>query len=183
MSNTVKTTRIEKKYKDKKTGEYKTITIDYAKVVDRLNEFRGANPRGLIETSPSMQGDMIFFKAHILKDKSDENSAEATGHAVGKNDGSEKVFEKLETLAVGRALAMLGYAAGGEIASFEEMEDFKQYQDELIDNTVNTINSFTQLDELKQYFLSLKGNLMAHSKVIAAKDAKKKELTNADNRG
>ena len=42
--NKVSTTRIVKKYQDKKTGQWKEITIDYAKVGDRLKAFREANP-------------------------------------------------------------------------------------------------------------------------------------------
>ena len=34
---TVKTTAIEKKYKDKKTGEWKSLIINHAKVNDRLS--------------------------------------------------------------------------------------------------------------------------------------------------
>lgn len=102
----------------------------YAKVKDRLKEFREANPRGLVETSPTIQPDgSLLFKARILKDKSDAGSAEATGHAMGPNKG-DKAFEKLETIAVGRALALLGYASDGEIASDEEMEEFLNHKEE-----------------------------------------------------
>jgi hypothetical protein len=175
MTDKVKTTRIEKKYKDKKTGEYKSITIDYAKVVDRLNEFRGSNPRGLIETKPSVQNNYIFFQARIVKDKSDKNSAEATGHAVEKLNGSDKQFEKLETLAVGRALAMLGYSAGGEIASKEEMDDYYGWKQAQVNDAVAKLESAKTVDELRETFMSL-GSLIAHSEVQQAKDKRKEEL-------
>ena len=87
---------------------------DYAKVVERVKEFRKDNPNGLIETTPTIDGNMIVFKARVVKDKAQESSAEATGHAYGENKGA-KAFEKLETIATGRALAFLGYAADGEI--------------------------------------------------------------------
>ena len=100
----------------------------YARVADRLMEFRTDNPNALIETTPTIQEDgQILFKARILKDKAIESSGEATGHALGENKGV-KAFEKLETIAVGRALALLGYAADGEIASSEEMEEFEAYK-------------------------------------------------------
>jgi hypothetical protein len=38
----------------------------------------------------------------------------------------EKSFEKLETIAVGRALAFAGYLADGEIASMEEMAKYEE---------------------------------------------------------
>ena len=37
-----------------------------------------------------------------------------------------KSFEKLESIAVGRALAFAGFSADGEIASFEEMEEYEK---------------------------------------------------------
>ena len=102
---------------------------DYAKVVERVKEFRKDNPNGLIETTPTIEGNMIIFKARVLKNKSETVSAEATGHAYGENKGA-KAFEKLETIATGRALAFLGYAADGEIASSDEMEEFYEYQNQ-----------------------------------------------------
>lgn len=176
MTKRVKTTKIEKKYKDKKTGEEKAISMDYSKVVDRIAEFRKDNVRGLIETTPSIDGDQIIFKAHILKDKSDKNSAEATGHALAKNEGTEKQFEKLETIAVGRALAMLGYAASGEVASFEEMEEFAAYRDNKIEELIAGMQACNDINELRTYFMGL-GSYMAESRIIEAKDARKAELS------
>lgn len=113
---------------------------DYSKVTERIKEFRKDNPNGLIDTIPTITGTSVLFKARILKDKSDPSSAEATGHALGENNGS-KAFEKLETIAVGRALALLGYAADGEIASSEEMEEFLSYQE---DKKVESIMLWTE---------------------------------------
>lgn len=110
-----------------------TKTIDlkgknYAEVKERIKEFRTDCARGSIKPTPEFMPDgQIHFTAYILKDKADETSADATGHSFGYNKG-EKAFEKLETIAVGRALAFLGYAADGEIASSEEMEEFEEYQ-------------------------------------------------------
>lgn len=142
----------------------KTKTIDlkgnpYSKVTDRVKEFRTANPNGLIETSPTVQADgQILFKARILKDKADTNSAEATGHALGENKG-QKAFEKLETIAVGRALALLGYAADGEIASSDEMEEFLEHRkvkhDAMMFDAKEKIESCTFLDELKKVWAGL----------------------------
>lgn len=129
--NNVATTRIEKKYKDKSTGEYKTLTINYALVPDRLLEFRQKNPRAVIETKPLIEGKTLIFEARIVKDKKDPNSAEATGHAYGSLD-TDKAFEKLETQAVGRALAILGYLNNGKVATTEEMLEFESYQMEQI---------------------------------------------------
>lgn len=160
------------------TNKVKTIDLkgrEYATVPERLKQFREDCPNGLIETRPEIQSDgQIIFTARILKDKSDPASAEGTGHSMG-NAKADKGFEKLETIAVGRALAMLGYMASGEIASSEEMELFNEYKNDKIDEAIGRMNQAETLEELKTIFMSL-GSLMANSKIIEAKDARKEEL-------
>lgn len=178
-----KLTTIEKKWKDKKTGEMRSMTIEYAKVNDRLLEFRTDCPKGSIVTSFQLVTDRIIFKSHIVKDRGDTTSAEATGHATGKDDGSEKVFEKLETIATGRALALLGYGAKGEIASSEEMEEFladkEEKRTEAIMEVTEAIGNCTTLEELKTLWASLSGEM----KVVVkqAQEVKKKQLENETN--
>lgn len=113
----------------------KLQTIDlkgkaYATVPTRIKEFREQCPNGLIETTPNIQegGKSVMFTARILKDKANPRSGEATGHSIGSLSSGDKSFEKLETIAIGRALAILGYMASGEIASSEEMTEFLEYQ-------------------------------------------------------
>lgn len=156
----------------------RTKTIDlkgkqYAQVKDRIVEFRKDNSRGLIETSFTTQPDgSLVFKARILKDKSDEHSAEATGHAMGKKSG-EKEFEKLESIAVGRALALLGYATDGEIASSEEMEEFEDYKNHKYEEAktyaMEALDASTDLEDLKTVWKSL-GAYQGDKDVIALKD-------------
>lgn len=165
----VKTTKIEKKYKDKKTGEYKSITIDHAKVKDRLKAFWEENPTGKIETSSSMMSENVVFKTFILTDKSNPASREATGHALGRlktdNRGNliEKEYEKLETLSVGRALALLGYATDGEVASLEEMEDYIKYKKEMAQREVEEWQSKLEgaktAVELKSVWISIPAHI------------------------
>lgn len=148
----------------------RTKTIDlkgkaYAQVKDRLKEFRKECVHGLIETLPTIQPDgQILFKARILKDKTDPGSPEASGHALGKNTG-DKAFEKLETIAVGRALALLGYAADGEIASSEEMEEFMAHkeaqQKKLVATMKKRLEGATNLKELQAAWSSIPGDLKA----------------------
>lgn len=116
--------------------ERKTKTIDlqgkdYAQVKDRLLEFWKDCPHGKIESDPKFLDDgRVLFSAQITKDQSDEFSPKAPGHAIGKVGEKAKDFEKLETIAIGRALALLGYSAGGEIASSEEMQEFGEWKQE-----------------------------------------------------
>lgn len=171
----------------------RTETIDlkgksYATVPQRIKEFREACPKGKIITKYEKIEGVTIFKAYVWKDKADAvsneygvvlDSADATGTAEN-NKKDEKAFEKLETIAIGRALAILGYLASGEIASTEEMEEFNEYKQDKIDLAVATINNTETIDDLKAVFLSL-GNLIAEQAVVTAKDAKKKELSDASN--
>lgn len=163
MSKSVKTTRIEKKYQDKKTGEWKSITIDYAKVVDRLNEFRSEHPRSKILTNHKVTEDgNVIFKAYLWKDKTeflellkggaDSATALLSADSEGTSEHAkddEKKFEKLETIAVGRALALLGYAGSGEIASTEEMEEFENFKLEKLETAIESIKKATKRDEFQ----------------------------------
>jgi hypothetical protein len=151
---------------------------DYAKVSERLKEFRQDNPNGLIETEPTFLDGQTMFKCRILKDKSNPDSAEATGHALGNKKG-DKEFEKLESIATGRALALLGYASSGEIASSEEMEEFQAYQKEkkaeAIATAIARMNEANNADELKEAFFSDK-TVLNEKKVVEAKDKRKADL-------
>lgn len=177
--NRVKTTAIEKKYKDKKTGEFKSITINHAKVKDRLKVFWEENPNGKIETKPTiMENGQVMFRCTILRDKSDPASREATAHALGATSG-DKDFEKLETICVGRALALLGYATDGEIASSEEMEEFIKYQNakklEAILFAIERLEGCTTLKELQETWQTL-GTAIQEQQVIDKKNELKIKL-------
>lgn len=167
----------------KKTKTIQLQGKDYAQVKDRLREFRSANPNGLIETIPTIQPDgQILFKARVLTNKADESSAEATGHAMGSNNGS-KAFEKLETIAVGRALALLGYGSDGEIASSEEMEEFEEYKKnklvELLFESQEKLQSCSTIKELGEVWASLP--VEAKNQLVQIKDDMKTRLNKNDN--
>lgn len=166
----------------------KTMNVsggEYAKVKDRLLEFRKENPRGLIDTSyeivmsDDQSGGYIIFKARIIRDKKDEHSAEATGHSMGKGTGA-KVFEKQESIAVGRALALLGYGADGEIASAEEMEEFEDWKQqqfmESLDDATDTLKACKNADELKKVWVDLSPELK--TALEGLKDEMKKSYEN-----
>lgn len=131
---------------------------DYAEVKERVLKFREDNPNGLIETTPTITEGNLIFKARVLKDKGNEASAESIGHAYGLLKG-EKTFEKLETIAVGRALALLGYGANGAIASSEEMEEFLEYQntkrEEALTMWSDKLDEVKTLEELKLLWVDM----------------------------
>lgn len=182
MTKKTKITKIEKTYKDKKTGEYKSITIEYAKVADRLKEFRQDCPFGETKTDIEIKGEYIFANAFVKKDKSNPTSAEANGHAISKMTGYEKEFEKLETLAVGRALAFLGYSAGGEIASSEEMEEFLSFKEkkeiEDFENYKEIVDDIKDINELRELYKKNTGRGKGYDEYITNKS---KELKNGNN--
>lgn len=163
----------------------KTATIDlkgkaYAQVKDRIKEFRADNPNGDIITTPTVTDTSIVFKAYILKDKANPASASATGHSMAKvsDKNVEKQFEKQETIAVGRALALLGYSSDGDIASSEEMEEFlaekqAKYQD-LVDEATERIGNCQTTTELREVWSSLSGEMKVAVK--PAQEAKKLQL-------
>jgi hypothetical protein len=112
--------------------EIKTINLKgkaYAPVSERVAQFHRDHRSGDIQTSYEFKEGYVIFKATICwtptieGDKDIDVSRTFTGHAFGKI-GTEKAFEKLESVAVGRALAFAGYLAGGEIASYDEIEKY-----------------------------------------------------------
>jgi len=154
---------------------------EYARVPERLKLFREDCPNGLIETKPDIQEDgTLVFSARVLSDKSKPESAEATGHAFGKTTGV-KQFEKLETIAIGRALAILGYLASGEIASTEEMEEFRKYLKTKTEDAILELETSKTIDELKNKFLSL-GSLIKDPEIVKAKNTIKERLQNEDSK-
>lgn len=98
--------------------------IDYAKVSARLAEFHKANKNGTLETSYDFREGMVIFRAKLTPDVAKPERS-FPGTSLGKL-GATKAFEKLETIAVGRALAFAGYLSDGEIASSEEMEKYEE---------------------------------------------------------
>jgi len=97
---------------------------DYAKVSSRLAEYHKAEKEPAITTSYQFDSGYLITTAIVHA-----KGGTFTGHSFGKVDKA-KSFEKLETVAVGRALAFAGYLADGEIASYEEMQDYEiQKQD------------------------------------------------------
>lgn len=167
---------------------------DYAKVAERLRLFRTDWPNSKIETHYEYEVDKsVIFTVWIWKDKTDyidvlkevknaeiaRGSSDANGTARGEVGVKQKDFEKLESIALGRALAMLGYLASGEIASFEEMEEFNKFRDqqqaEAVAEVVQTFKDAKTLDELKKAFVASK--MMNVKEVVAAKDERKAELS------
>lgn len=133
---------------------------EYAKVADRLKLFWEQNPKGAIKTAHIIQEEYIIFTTEITSDQSDTYSKKATGSAMEKL-GKIKTFEKTESVSVGRALALLGYMASGEIASSEEMEEFNDYKEqqrlEKIQELIEQAEQIKTKEELRKFLSENKG--------------------------
>lgn len=152
---------------------------DYAKVAERIKLFREDFPKGKIETAHVYLSDgSLEFKAWVWKDKTEyldvlkavqnlevaRGSADADGSAKAYvKESDKKGFEKLQTIAVGRALAMLGYLGSGDVASFEEMEEFDQYKVNQFQEALEAIKKATKRDE----FSAILGKLSPDQKLEA----------------
>ena len=84
-----------------------------------------------------------------------------------------KDFEKLETISVGRALAMLWYLASWEVASSEEMEEFMEYQktkqEEEMDLLYQELESIDDVELLRQFYKKNSGKWKEFEKAIMEK--------------
>lgn len=106
---------------------------NYVKVNERIAEFRETYKEGFITTFRGDAKDGIAFKAVVFRNAEELahyatcDIAPATGHSFLHDDarGDDKVEEYTETVAVGRALAILGFKVEKAIASAEEMEQFQ----------------------------------------------------------
>lgn len=152
---------------------------EYRFVPDRLKQFREENPRADIQTESKFHPDgSLTFKARIIRDQGDPFSAKGTGqaHYSVEEMKLKKAFEKLETIAKGRALADIGYLNDGQIATTEELEEFYAAKENKADEAIALLKTAGTIEELRELFVNL-GTLMKDPRVIAAKDAKKAELS------
>lgn len=185
MSEKVKTTKING-------------GAEYAKVSDRIKLFWEQNPNGKIDSEREEKDGKVRFIARIWRDSGTivalalsgvtteviKTTADATASADAIKKG-DKENEKLETVAVGRALAMLGYLASGEVASMEEMEAFEKFKEakklKEVEKAIDQLHKSPNLDELKDTFVKLDLNIRSNPHVIKTKDLMKQKLAGLNN--
>lgn len=162
--------------------EKKLKTIDlngkkYVQVPERVRAIHENEDDFDITTSYSVtESGNIVFSATITIRKVKKIQV-FTGHSFGKV-GGVKAFEKLETIAVGRALAFAGYHADGEIASAEEMQDFAEGVDkEALADAIRQISESKNVTAMRKTFKDLPKELQQNKEVIEAGKKRKKELT------
>ncbi len=130
--------------------------IAYAKVPARVAEFHKDNKNGKIETSFEFKDSQLIFRAVVTPDlKNAVRTFNGTSFGKVLND---KALEKLETVAVGRALAFAGYLADGEIASSEEMDKYETedvVSEEDILAYADKLDSAQSIEELSKFWADL----------------------------
>ena len=105
------------------------LPADYVSVSDRVDKYHADHTENMsIETSFEVNSNIVIFKA-IVKTKKGTFTWSSFWQV-----GKEKAFEKLETVAVGRALAFAGYETTSWIVSREEMENFQKNEQDKIRN-------------------------------------------------
>lgn len=106
----------------------KTINIrgsKYATVAERLKAFREDHTDWPIITKVTYRDpEEVMFVCKIKNEKG-VTLATGTAHEIRGSSpvNSTSYVENCETSSVGRALAILGYAGDGEIASYDEMDN------------------------------------------------------------
>ena len=150
------------KYEDiKKANEtINTTNIkgkEYAEVNQRIKAFRMVYPEGSIVTQLiSNENGVCIFKATVTNC---ESKVLGTGTAYEKENSSfinkTSYIENCETSAVGRALGMAGFGIDTSVASFEEVANAIQQQDE--DKKIDKIKQEALKKSIENNMLDVNG--------------------------
>ena len=100
--------------------------VDYSKISSRVKAFCSTYETAQILTEiVKDERDHVIFKAHAVVD----GTIKGTGHAHevegSNNTNNTSHYEVCENIAVGRALAFIGYSEVDSLASYEEIENSK----------------------------------------------------------
>ena len=161
-------------------------------MTDRLEAFRTNHPNSKILTSYKTENNKVVFKAFLWRDKTEVIQSLANGISkeliyltadaeatAQKTITSDKDFEKLETMAIGRALSNLGYSSTGKIAE-SMVSELDQYKDELyqdsVDSAIDRLQNCKTLDELKANYQALNPVLRIDKTIKVITEEIKKKL-------
>ena len=106
---------------------------EYAEVNQRIKAFRMLFPNGSIENEiVSLENGTVVFKATV---KDEDGNTLGVGHAYEHENSSfinkTSYIENCETSAVGRALGMVGIGVDTSVASYEEVANAINNQDNM----------------------------------------------------
>lgn len=105
---------------------------EYAEVNQRIKAFRMICPNGTILTElVSNENGICIFKANVLDE---EGKVIGTGYAYEKENSTyinkTSYIENCETSAVGRALGLCGFGIDTSVASYEEVANAIEQQEQ-----------------------------------------------------
>ena len=109
---------------------------EYAEVNQRIKAFRMVYPQGTIETAlVKCENGMCIMRAEVMIREENGMRVLGTGTAYEKENSSfinkTSYIENCETSAVGRALGMAGFGIDTSVASYEEVANAIQQQNEI----------------------------------------------------
>jgi hypothetical protein len=130
---------------------------DYAEVNQRIKAFRMVYPTGSIITEMLNNEDGVcIFKAQVgYVDEDGEYCTLGTGTAYEKENSTfinkTSYIENCETSAVGRALGMCGFGIDVSVASYEEVQNAINNQEEpkISPKQIKMIDSLYTYDEIE----------------------------------
>lgn len=142
-------------YENIKQANESIITTDikgknYAEVNQRIKAFRMVYPTGYIVTELiSNENGVCVFRAEVGYLDTDKNVVLGTGTAYEKENSTfinkTSYIENCETSAVGRALGMAGFGIDTSVASYEEVQN-------AINNQEQRKASPKQIELLAKYY-------------------------------
>lgn len=167
--------------------------FDMASAGDRIKAFWEMYPGGKIETvseRKESEENKLIYTTYIWKNKKDYldlakipgldkdvvlSSADVNAAAKqGDDKVAKKDYEKLETISVGRALALLGFLKDGQVASSEEMEEFNEYKmtklEEETATAIEYLNESTDIKDLGKRWVELSGDIKKVKEVFDRKE-------------
>lgn len=154
---------------------------DYVWVNTRIDKAHEKYDKNLsIETEFDIKDKTVIFTARV---KIKDTEQVFTWHSFWET-GKEKSFEKLETVAVWRALAFAWFETRDWIASREEMEVFDEKKNEVWAKTAKQENNKLReiIEEIKKsQTLDILKGLYNTAKVIAEDNAEKEWLNTVVN--
>lgn len=122
------------------------IPDTYIPVHTRVQKAHDENENIKILTQYELLGnDTVVFRATVTMVK-----GEFSGTSFGKL-GKEKALEKLETVAVGRALAFAGYEIQSGLASKDEIDKFQDNKEWFNDSEFNVLKKKVEEGKYNTY--------------------------------
>src|SRR5258708_17553981 len=131
---------MERKSKNKETGQWTTTKVKYLPVAWRLYWFRTENPKGRIDSHAltlDLERGAAIFETYVER----EDGGSARMHGSETAGDWKDYIEKAQTKSLGRALAAVGY---GSQFTDDEVTEGERIVDSPVDPTPEPANGTTK---------------------------------------